>query len=376
MLDSHNKMQDRIKLTYACFLNSSGYSMAAQDLILALDQSDNYDIKLDVFGNKPARPAISDERYEKFIKMIHKKDDPERIAVFHCIPTLQKRKMKVNRKKTLGFSVFETFEPPEKWLQILNNNDALIVPSLFDYKVFAHANVRKPIFHIPHCLDTELYNRHIEPLNKYDCFSFLFMGAWKIRKGYKQLIEAWLKEFIIKDRVQLVIKTDKPQKAQRYVEKTKKQLGIPRGFAPILFESQVFDEKTLPRFMKSFDCFVLSTSGEGFCIPPLHCMALGIPVIITDFSGCKEYANENTATLIKTSGFIMHRDMDGIPQFRNKKWAFVKVEDIRKKMRYVLDNPEMIKKKTNNAYEFVIKNFNYEKIENLFREMLRSLYNV
>ena len=106
----------------------------------------------------------------------------------------------------------------------------------------------------------------------------------------------------------------------------------------------------------------------------LQIMALKIPIIITNFSGCKDYSNNNTATLIEPSGFILHKNMDGIPQFRNKKWAFIEVKNIRKSMRYVLNNSEIIKKKTENAYNYVMENFNYKVVEKLFSKMIKEVY--
>ena len=108
----------KIKLTYACFLNQSGYSQAAQNMIFALDSTGQYDIKIRVFGDKPTRPAISDENYEYFIKMIKKEDDSDRILVYHCIPSIQKRIK--GYKKTLGLATYETYQPPETWINILN----------------------------------------------------------------------------------------------------------------------------------------------------------------------------------------------------------------------------------------------------------------
>jgi len=361
-----------IKLEYICFLNSSGYSQAAQQLILALSKYGNYDIRLDVFGGRPARPAVSDEKYEFFVKMTKKNRDPDAIQIYHCIPTLQKRVDKL--KKNIGFATFETFEPPDDWLEILNKNDALIVPSKFNYRVFAHSKVKKPIFYIPHCLDFDLYNKDVLPMKKHNNFSFLFMGTWKVRKGYIQLLEAWLTEFTDKDGVSLTIKTDKPKAAETYVEKVKKELGITRGFAPIFFERKVFDERTLPSYIKSFDCLVSPSLGEGFFLPGIQCMALEIPVIISNFSGCQDYANNETAVLLEPRGYILHNDMDRIPQFMNKKWAFIAVKDIKESMRYVLNNPQMIKEKTENAYDYVREHFNFQRVEKLFSEMIGQIY--
>ena len=96
---------------------------------------------------------------------------------------------------------------------------------------------------------------------------------------------------------------------------------------------------------------------------------------IVNFSGCVDYANKETATMLDPRGYILHNDMDGIPQFRNKKWAFIAVRDVRESMRYVLNNPQMIKDKAKVAYNYVRDKFTYEKTESLFSEMIGQLYN-
>ena len=363
----------KIKLTYACFLNSSGYSFAAQNMLKALDQTNQFDIKIRPFDNgKPLKPSTSDENYNFFLEKIKKEDDPERILIYHCIPNIQKR---IKRpEKSIGFAVFETYQPPEKWIEILNKNDAIITPSKFNYKIFSHMQIKKPIYYIPHCIDMEVYNERVLPLFEYDRYTFLFMGIWRERKGYKALIEAWLREFKDDDGVQLLIKTDKIKHASDYIEKTKKQLGINRGFAPIILENKVFDEKILPKFIKSVDCLVAPTMGEGFCLPPLQCMALKVPVIITNFSGCQDYADESTATLLESNGFVFYNNMDNIPQFRSKKWAFIEVNKIRKAMRYVITNKKQVKEKSDRAYSNVRNKFNYEKVGNLFIDMIKEIY--
>ena len=364
---------DKIKLNWACFLNQSGYSQAAQNYIFSLEKTGNFDIKITTFGGRPSRPAISDEKYEVFMKMVKKKDNPERILIYHCIPNIQRR-VKKKQHRSIGFATFETFQPPEHWVNILNQNDAIIVPSKFNYKIFSHMSIEKPIYYIPHCINTDIYHEDVAPLKDYNKYTFLFMGIWKERKGYKQLLEAWIREFKEDDDVQLLIKTDKPRKAEAYLNKLTKQLGINKGFAPVFFENKVFNEQILPNFIKSVDCLISPTMGEGFGYPGLQCMALGIPIIITNYSGCKDYANNDTAVLIEPSGFILHNNMDNIPQFRNKKWAFIEVKKIQKAMRYAIDNKGHVWRKTKNAYSYVREKFNYGEISNMFMGMVKELY--
>lgn len=365
-------MEDLHRLEYACFLNHSGYSQAAQNYIYALDKTGRYDIKVSIFGDRPSKPSISDDKYEYFMKMIRKEGD-NRILIYHCIPNLQRR-IKQNKKNSIGFATFETYQPPDEWAHILNNNDAIVTPSEFNYRIFSHMPIKKPIYYIPHSIDFDKYNIDVSPLYAYEKFTFLFMGIWKERKGYKQLIEAWLREFSTTDNVQLLIKTDRPHAAVAYIDKYKKEIGIKQGFAPIIVENKVFDEKDLPRFIKSVNCLISPTMGEGFGYPGLQCMALGIPVIITNFSGCQDYANNDTSVLIEPSGFVLKNNMDGIPQFRNKKWAFIEVSKIRKAMRYALNNPKILENKSRHAYRHVRNRFDYSIVEHKFSNMIREVY--
>jgi glycosyltransferase involved in cell wall biosynthesis len=74
----------------------------------------------------------------------------------------------------LLLQTFETFEPPKAWVDILNNMDAVICPSQFNYKIFAHAGVKRPLYYVPHCIDVNVYNKNIPKLHAYDKFHFSF----------------------------------------------------------------------------------------------------------------------------------------------------------------------------------------------------------
>jgi glycosyltransferase involved in cell wall biosynthesis len=277
-------------------------------------------------------------------------------------------------KKTVGFATFETFEPPQVWTSFLNDNDAVICPSKFNVEVFKAAGITKPIYHIPHCIDTELYNPGVEPAEKSELFTFLFLGTWKKRKGYPQLLEAWIKEFDIHDKVRLVIKTDRLTMARNEIEQTKQRLGLSqKEIAPIVFETRVLTEVELPKFIRGADCLISPTLGEGFGLPGLQAMALGVPVAITNFSGCCDYANDQTATLIEPAGFILLNELDKIHQFEHKKWAHVKVETVQSTMRSILTNPEPARAKAQVGAKMVAEQYNYETTATRFEELLKEI---
>jgi len=358
-------------LDYVCFLNRSGYAQAAIDYISALKQG-KQDLRLTLLHSTPDTMSMTQARYVEFTKMIQQPRRQDSIQIFHCIPDMQRRMAPTGPR--IGFGTFETFDPPDHWVSILNTNDAIICPSKFNERCFRHAGVEKPIFYIPHCVDSTMYNTSVtgDRCGRKE-FTFLFFGTWKKRKGYDKLIEAWLTEFDVHDNVRLLIKTDRISVANKYIEDTKNEFKGKKDFAPISFETRILDENAVPRLIRGVDCLISPTMGEGFGIPGLQSMALGVPVITTDFSGCQDYATQETATLIPPKGHILLNDMDGIPQMRLKKWAFFTAQDVASQMRNVLENKEDTAKKAAFGCEFVHKNFNYEITFERFSQMLNSL---
>ena len=181
-----------IRLDYIGFTNLTGYAQAAKSYVRALHRSGKYDIRLTPLDLNLKRD--NSEEFDLFKSLVEKKKDLTRFQVFHCIPEMQRRFPKAIR--TVGVGTFETTDPPRAWTVIFNQNDALIVPSFFDEKAFVDAGVTVPIIRIPHCIDMEMYRPDIEPMYLWkDQFVFLFLGAWKKRKGYDILIEAWRHSF-------------------------------------------------------------------------------------------------------------------------------------------------------------------------------------
>lgn len=357
-------------LEYVCFMNRSGYAQAAMDYIYAL-KNGGLDLRVSLLHSTPDTMSITSNRYNEIMKMIQQPRCQDSVQIMHCIPDMQRRFAPT--KLRVGFATFETFKPPEHWISILNTNDAIICPSKFNERVFVHAGITRPVFYIPHCFDPKIYNTSVRSERNNDEFTFLFFGTWKKRKGYEALIAAWLNEFDVHDKVRLVIKTDRVSMANKYIADTTAAFKEKKDFAPISFETKVLDEIGVPRLISSVDCLVSPTMGEGFGIPGLQAMALGVPIIITDFSGCQDYATADTSTLIKPQGHILINDLDGIPQMRGCKWAFITAQEVASKMRHAVNNKQDIAKKAAVGYEFVHKHFNYQTTFERFESMLEML---
>lgn len=359
-----------MQLNYHLYFNMSGYSIAAQSYVLAMLRylPNDFDIKVH-FLNSTINTGISKNRQQIFGALRRKESKQPQVNLFHSIPQLYRRPME--GKKHIGFCIYETIDPPKTWIDSMNSVDKIITASHFNEGVFRQSGVSVPIDVVPHCFDPELFNEDVKPKGRYNKFTFLSIGTWKNRKNWEMLIKAFYDGFENKDNVCLLIKTDNSQALQSLVHRVKKTCEWrSKETAPIYAEESnhcCFED--IPKIMKKADAYVCPSLGEGFCLPSLHAMSLGIPLIITKYSGPLEYAKENYCTYIQPNGYKTYGVMDGIPQFNNKIWPVLKIGAIRDAMRSVLQNYPIDKR--NAAYEYVHNHLTYKQIGPKFIEAVR-----
>jgi len=348
-----------MQLNYSLYLNYSGYSISAQDYILSILKVDpNFPVRVH-FLNKPDGLGVSKNRLQVFTGLQKRKNIPEQTNLFHSIPQLFQRPLK--SKKHVGLAVYETITLPPEWANYMNSMDGIFAASEFNKNVFEKGGVNRPITVIPHCFDTELFNTSVKPDGRYAKTTFFSMGTWKKRKNWETLIKAFYDAFENKDNVCLLIKTDKPRELQSLVSRVKRTCEWrTKHTAPIYAEETHCIFEDIPKLMKKGDIFISTSLGEGFGLPGLHAMALGMPVITVRFGGSLEYAKPELCTYIEPKSYKTHMDMDGLPQFRKSIWPVVKIGDVRDAMRQVWENYPADKAKA--AYQYVHDTFSYEAV--------------
>lgn len=356
-------------IEWICHINRSGYSQSCQEYLYAFRDLPEIDLRLTIINREPDRHFVSPARYNELIKLASKDYNKEAIQIFQCVPETQIRY--VRNPITIGFGVFETFDPPQNWFDILNLNTRVFCPSGFNMKVFSPLNT--PPLYLPHCFNPQEYNETVEPSERVDdVFTFMFVGTFRQRKGLPILLESFLKTFTKRDKVRLVIKTDKYLNAQSLIEDIKKDFDKD-NMPDIILEGRVFNEKTMPSFMRNADCIVQPTMGEGFGLSGLYAMALGIPLITTDFSGCLDYADDSNSTLIRHSNYVVLNETDGIAQHQGKKWAYFTTDEVSKRLLEVWKNYDAAKAKAQVAIKNVNTRFTYSKVSELFLRHIEQL---
>ena len=68
--------------------------------------------------------------------------------------------------------------------------------------------------------------------------------------------------------------------------------------APVLILDEPLDQTELPSLYRAADAFVLPTRGEGWGRPVMEAMAMGVPAIVTNWSGTTAFATDGTAYLL------------------------------------------------------------------------------
>lgn len=349
------------RLEYVCFTADNGYSVAARNYILALNP--RYDIRIAPLDFKNSE--IAGDNLSIFREMEKKPEDLNAIQIFHCIPPMQKRRKTIFRK-SVGIATFETKDPPQHWVHILNKNKVVIAPSKFNEEIFKNAGVTVPIVYVPHCVDPLLFHPNVKPMFESNNFVFMYLGAWKERKGYKELVRAYLEEFENHEPVELFIHTNVPNQAEQYVRQIRSETG---SCSKITINRMKLQDTQMPSLMRSASCLVCPTKGEGFGLPPLQAMFMKIPVICTKYSGCCDYISENTAFPLHPEGFVKCHMMDNIPQFAGKSWAYLSVSQIKKALRVSFGHTEDAQLKACNAYAYVTQEFSPEVILSKFEKV-------
>lgn len=348
-----------MQIIYNMYCNWTGYSISSQDYILSmLSIEPDLNIKVN-FLNKSFL-GVSKNRQQLFVGLSKRKEDKNSVHIYHSIPHRYRRPE--GSAKCIGICLFETINPPKNWVQMMNKMDAVITASSFNKNIFKANGVTVPIHVVPHCFDTKMFNKDVTCNGRYGMTTFLSMGTWKKRKNWENLVRAFYETFEEKDRVCLLIKTEKPKDLETMVRRIR-TTGEWRSkkTAPIYAEQSTHcNFEDIPRFMRKGDIYINPSLGEGFGLPGFQSMALGIPLITTRFGGVLEYAKPDLCNYIEPHGYKTYPIMDGIPQFNGCVWPIIRMTDI--KDAFIRARQDDFRSKAAKAYEYVHNNFNYNKV--------------
>jgi len=249
--------------------------------------------------------------------------------------------------RNVVWAIFENDKLTPVYMNWLNRADLVWAPSAWARNILlAHGLPATKVTVVPEGVDAELYHPHCRPWNETKSptkFRFLMLGKFEERKGYTQLLDAFVKAFGKTPKVELLIKGDYYIDQQR---KGEMLLDFVKSYnAPnIRLLTGAASQEELFVIYNMADAFVFPSRAEGWGLPLIEAMATGLPAIATNYSGQTEFLSHLEGLFMpvrhnlvpvqdpEIHRFVMDHDGDW------GRWAEADVDDLADKMQEMVKN--------------------------------------
>ncbi|KAL1495796.1 hypothetical protein AB1Y20_016657 [Prymnesium parvum] len=285
----------------------------------------------------------------------------------------------------VGRTMFETDALPAAWVARCNRMDEIWVPTDFHREVFAAAGVRADkLVVIGEPVDTAFFDPSLHtplPLPPLDAsastpaarpFRFLSMFKWEARKGWDVLLAAYFAEFSPSEPVELLLKTTpfhSPSNFDQLIAEWAAARRLPASRPAVRVLGAPLPLRELPRLYAAADAFVLPSRGEGWGRPHAEAMAMGLPVVATNWSG-------PTAFLDEEVGFPLRYALAPLPdemRLPSHSWAEPSVAHLRQLMRAIFSAPAEARRRGAAARERMVARFSPEALAREVEGELRRI---
>lgn len=214
----------------------------------------------------------------------------------------------VGKGPRVGFPIFELNRFNEVEKHQLRNQDMLLVCSEWARQIVADNDISTPVKVVPLGVDADIFRPSPLPDGP---TVFMQIGKWELRKGMLNTLQAFNRAFTPKDDVRLEMVCDNP-----FLDKNgnwewgKMFLSSPMGKAgKISVHERIPTQEGLAALMAQAHVGVFPSLAEGWGLPETEMMAMGRPVIMTNYAGHTAFANDASLLI---EGTELETAYDGI----------------------------------------------------------------
>ena len=340
-------------LWHGPIFDSSGYAEDGRNLVLAcLEAEERLLIAPQTWGNPDA--SIPESERQLLARHLAPMDTPADIFVSNTLPRIIQPAP--NALFHIGRTVFETDRLPEPWIPILKALDRIWVPSEYNRELFVGSGIEPDkIAVIPEVVAPVFLEPQGDPwpLPGQHAFTFLSVFDWMRHKGWDVLLEAFARVFANRPDIGLVIKTWSSsgytlehirEQANSFL---RERLGKRLADIPNIHLWQEHIPGTeMPRLYQAADCFILPTRGEAWCRPLMEAMAVGLPTIVTAWSGHTTYHNASVGYPLRyTLQPVSPAGAREVPFYAGHRWAEPDIVHLQYLLRYIVHHQEAARKK-------------------------------
>ena len=149
--------------------------------------------------------------------------------------------------------------------------------------------------------------------------------------------------------------------------------------------SSGFPQSEMNNVYNSMDCFLLTTSGEGFGVPIIEAMSCGVPVVATDYTTTPELVKKTGAGLginlsgVETLDLFAHNSKDYDKAVLNGtmtgSWEVERgmcdIEHGAKQVAWLHDNPLARQVMSDNGRAVVLKKYDFDIVAKQWEEAIK-----
>jgi len=294
-----------------------------------------------------------------------------------------------------AFSIFETDQITPIAKAMLNSraSDVILVTTKEHKKILENSNIITPIEILHEGVNEDIFNLNTQnKLINTNKFTFITAGKKEKRKNTDKIIRAFVDICQYKE-IALICHTKNPftfgpninvrawsdvditKFGFNLVSNDKIALKFSNGVCDIYFTHNDIETKDLPLLYNSANVGIQCSSGESWGLPEVEMMACGIPLIITDTIGHREYLSaipEELKSLIITPTESEIANDNFWFKGNKGKWMVVDISDIRTKINEVISNMNNFKNKNITLSNNLIQDFSWNKAAQSFLDLIKK----
>jgi len=244
------------------------------------------------------------------------------------------------KSKNFGLFFWELDRPSQEWRWLKTWMDEVWVHS--DFMVKSFSKMFRNVHKIPFVLDLKLNKKLNRPYFNLPQNAFIFIfnfDYWSVyeRKNPEALVEAFKKAFGDRSDVYLLIKSTHAKYRPDEATKLKSLIGSAKN---IELRDIFISSENMMSLINLCDCYVSLHRAEGLGLGMAEAMAIGKPVIATNYSGNLEFMDNNNSCLVSYKKIPIkknaypHCNQD----FNNGDWADPDINEASAYMKKIKNN--------------------------------------
>jgi len=399
-------MSKPILVFQAPIATRSGYGDHSRDILKSLFELDKYDVKVvpTRWGNTPQdqinpQTEFGQRILQNIVTQLNQKPD---IFIQVSVANEFKKVGKYNIGITAGV---ETTLAPQEFLQGSNQMDLIITPSEFTKEVLIKSSytqvdkntkqkvgelkVEKPIEVLFEGVDTNIFNGKSKSsiLESVDTdFNFLYVGHWlqgdlgHDRKDTGMMIKTFCTVFKSLPKNQqpgLILKTSSAgfsvmdrEEISKKIKDITKEFG--KKCPPIHLVFGDLSESELNDLYNDdkVKAMLMFTKGEGYGRPLAEFATTGKPIIVSDWSGYKDFLPSENTVYLEGELKEIHQSAQNKFLLKESKWFYVDYSKAASKIFDVYKNYKKYLKQSEGLKININKNFTLNKMTSKLGEIL------